>query len=56
MHINQIRDEGLAKHDVYLQDATSWRQARDPQSRSGQSAVKRLQSIWLVVVNLLWAR
>jgi hypothetical protein len=58
MDYNQIRDEGLAIHKAYMQDAAEWRQARIPTSETPTKVtpIKRLSLIWITVINLLSGR
>jgi hypothetical protein len=58
MDYNQIRDEGLAIHKTYMQDAAEWRQARVPANKTPTklTSIKRPSLIWTTVINLLLGR
>jgi hypothetical protein len=58
MDYNQIREEGLAIHQGYMQDAAEWRQVRIPTSETPTKAtpIKRLSLIWVTLINLLLGR
>ena len=58
MDYNQMRDEGLAIHNGYMQDAAEWRRARLPASETTTKVtpIKRLSLIRTTVINLLVGR
>ena len=58
MHINQIRDEGQAKHQMYLQNGVKWRKARTPNTKDSVKVtpIKRLSRVWVTMTSLLTTR
>jgi hypothetical protein len=58
MNYNQMREEGQAIHNTYLQNASEWRRARNhaDETPAKPISIKRLALVPVMVVNLLIGR
>ena len=58
MNYNQMREEGQAIHNTYLQNASEWRRARNhaDETPAKPISIKRLALVPITVVKLLIGR